>query len=470
VLSGVSGITPLTPALSVAGAADRLVFTVFEDDRYTIYAIEGREALAGTAVPPVDRTAANLPPVPPPAGQIVQMLQAPGLGLPPPVEYPDRPYRARLSLDLVTQPSVGVGADRFGAFAAGGIAFFWSDMLGDHQLGTAVSVTSRFEEIGGALSYVNRTRRWNWGLIADQTPFVTGSVGQGFDPLGRFVEESVRRTQINRGVSGLAHYPLSRAQRLELASGFRHISFDLRRETAIFSPFTGALIDRSTERLASPDSVILGEASAALVYDTSVFGVTSPVLGQRYRFEYTQVAGTLTYAGALADYRRYVMPVRPLTIAVRGLQYGRYGRDGEDPRLAPLFLGQAGLVRGYEIGSFRPNECNLDGTCPVFDRLVGSRLALASAEVRVPAWGIFNPQAMYGPLPLELALFADAGVAWTSTEAPSFAGGPRDLARSVGAAARVNLLGFALLELNYVRPLDRPARGWLWQFNVVPGF
>ena len=44
VLSGVSGITPLTPALSVAAAAPNVVFTVFEDDKYNIYATTDKEA------------------------------------------------------------------------------------------------------------------------------------------------------------------------------------------------------------------------------------------------------------------------------------------------------------------------------------------------------------------------------------------------------------------------------------------
>jgi len=25
-------------------------------------------------------------------------------------------------------------------------------------------------------------------------------------------------------------------------------------------------------------------------------------------------------------------------------------------------------------------------------------------------------------------------------------------------------------ERVYVRPLDRPGRGWQWQFNLIPGF
>jgi hypothetical protein len=471
VLSGVSGITPATPALSVAAGADRLVFTHFSDDSYTIYALDGAEALAGREVPATTRNAAILPPEAATPGRVVQLLASPDVGLPATTDtFTETDYRARLSLDTVGQPVVGVGADRFGAYAAGGLSMLWSDMLGGHQLITTFQVTSRLEELGGAVVYINRNRRWNWGIIGEQTPYVTGTVGYGFDSLGRIQEESVRWTQINRGASGIVQYPFSRAQRLELGGGFRNISFDLRREVWLYSPFTGGLIDRFSERLESPPALNLGEATAALVYDTSVGGLTSPILGQRYRFEYTQTAGTLTYAGVLADYRRYFMPVRPFTFAFRGMQYGRYGRDSEDTRLAPLYLGYPGLVRGYEIGSFRPSECALDGSCPTFDQLIGSRIALAGAEVRVPVWGLFRPREMYGPLPLELAVFGDAGVAWNSGQRPSFLGGARDAVRSAGAAARVNLFGYAVFELAYVRPFDRPARGWLWQFNVVPGF
>ena len=77
----------------------------------------------------------------------------------------------------------------------------------------------------------------------------------------------------------------------------------------------------------------LGETSAALVYDTSVFGATSPILGQRYRFEYSQTAGSLMYSGALVDYRKHFM-ARPFTLALRGMHYGRYGRDSEDSRIS----------------------------------------------------------------------------------------------------------------------------------------
>lgn len=475
IVSGISGITPLTPALSVAAKAPRLVFTVFEEDHYNIYAADSGAQLAGRAAVVSDRNAAVLPPFNRRTGEVVQLLNAPTTGLPPPTRYPAQAYRARLSLDQVGQPTVGVGADRFGAYAAGGMSLLWSDMLGNHTLGTTIQLTSRFQEIGGAVGYLNRESRWNWGVIGEQTPYVTGSFAQGVTTIdGRtaFVQQTHRITQINRGASGVVQYPFSRAQRLEFAAGLRRISFDRDIETQFFSPTTGNLIDERKEELPRPSALGLGEASTALVYDTSLFGATSPILGQRYRLEYAQIAGTLLYSGILADYRRYVMPARPFTIALRGLHYGRYGRDGEDPRLVPMYIGYPGLVRGYEVQSFDANECVASDmlTCTAFDQLVGSRMAIVNAELRFPLLGLFSRKSYYGAFPLEMAFFGDAGTAWTTAVEPQFLGGDREWVRSVGAALRLNAFGYAILELDYARPLDRPGRGWMWQFNLTPGF
>jgi len=457
----------------VAASAPGVVFTVFEGDQYNIYLANTAQPAAGLAN--IDRDAAVLPPYNRSAGQVAQLLESPATGLPAAVAYPESAYRPRLSLDAVGQPTVGVGADRFGAFAAGGLSFMWSDMLGDHQLGTTISMTSRLEEIGGAVQYINRTHRWNWGVVAEQTPYVTGTIGQfltSIDGQTAIEERTLRITQINRAVSGLAQYPFSRAQRVEVAGGVRRISFDNQADSTFFSPVTGVAFAERKVELPRPDALTLGETSAALVYDSSVFGVTSPIVGQRYRFEYSQTTGALLYSGMLADYRKYFMPARPFTFAVRGLHYGRYGRDGEDLRLSPLYVGYPGLVRGYEMSSFDADECppNATSNCAVFDRLVGTRMMVASAELRAPLVGLFNRRAMYGAVPIEIGVFADTGVAWTNDVKPGFLGGDRDWVRSVGATLRFNAFGYAVGEFDYVRPLDRPGRGWMWQFNLTPGF
>jgi hypothetical protein len=474
VLSGVSGITPLTPALSVAASSPSMVFSVFGDDEYHLYSV--RTPATDTSASPLDRNAAALPPTSRPTGAVTQFLATPTAGLPAPAPaFESAPYRPHLSLDSVGQPTVGVGADRFGAYAAGGLSFGFSDMLGNHEVGTTLQLTSRLQEAGFAAAYINRASRWNWGIVGEQTPYVTGGFAEGLvDSNGStaFVQQTLRVIQTDRAVSGLAQYPFSRAHRLELSAGMRRIGFDHELETLSFSPITGTLIDDTKVDLPRPDSLTLSQTSAALVYDSSLFGATSPIMGQRYRFELSQTAGSVAYSGVLLDYRRYLMPVRPFTFAFRGLHYGRYGTDGEDPRLSPVYVGQPGLVRGYEVTSFDAGECltTVLSSCAAFDQTVGSRLAIGSAEVRVPLMGLFRPRAMYGGVPVELALFADAGVAWTSGSKPGFLGGDRDWVRSVGAAIRFNAFGYAIGELDYVKPLDRPERGWIWQFNLTPGF
>jgi outer membrane protein assembly factor BamA len=207
-----------------------------------------------------------------------------------------------------------------------------------------------------------------------------------------------------------------------------------------------------------------------------VFGATSPILGQRFRFEASPVFGTLNYTGALADLRQYYMPVRPVTLAGRVMHYGRYGSGGEDGRLFPLFLGYASLVRGYDTGSFDASECatpvggQASTRCPVFDQLFGSRILVGNFEVRAPLLGLFGARNLYGPIPVEVGAFFDAGVAWNSGASPKLFGGERELVKSVGATARLNLLGFAVLQVDWVTPLDRPGKDAFFQFNVLAGF
>ena len=74
-----------------------------------------------------------------------------------------------------------------------------------------------------------------------------------------------------------------------------------------------------------PPSLAFGQASVALVGDYSYFGFTSPVAGGRYRFEVSPAVGQINFTTLLGDYRRYFF-VQPVTFAMRGLYYGRFGR------------------------------------------------------------------------------------------------------------------------------------------------
>lgn len=96
-------------------------------------------------------------------------------------------------------------------------------------------------------------------------------------------------------------------------------------------------------------------------------------------------------------------------------------------------------------------------------------MAVFNAELR-PLLGLFARKDFYGPLPVDVGVFADAGAAWGQGGALHLTGPQRNLVRSVGVLMRVNLLGFAIGQLDYSRPLDRPDRGWIWQFSLSRGF
>ena len=476
-VTGVSGITALSPSLSVG--RNRLVFSAYEEDKHRIYSIEDATRLAGG---PLDETAdrirvATIPPRERSSDAVIALRADPSYGLPASSGFETTEYKPGLSLDYIGQPTLTVGADRTRTFAGGGVSFLFSDILGNHTLGTVLQVNGSFADFGGVVGYENRKHRWAWGGGLEQSPFLTGRFGQSLGRIGNeqvIIEDEELFRQTNRSASAFLAYPFSRAQRAELSGAVRNVGFSSERTRRVFSNVTGQLLLEERNDLPSPDGLTYAEVGAALVYDTSVFGATGPILGQRYRFEATPSFGALQFVGVLADYRRYFMPARPYTFAFRALHYGRYGEGGEDRRLSPLFLGYPNLVRGYDTGSFDARECGIDpnSSCPVFDRLLGSKILVGNAELRFPPFGAISRSRrnLYGPLPLELVFFGDTGVAWTENEDPEFLGdGTRKFVSSVGAGARVNLFGYAIVEVDYVKPLDRD-KGWHWVFNFSPGF
>jgi outer membrane protein assembly factor BamA len=284
----------------------------------------------------------------------------------------------------------------------------------------------------------------------------------------------LRYWEISRQAAFTLSRPLSRAQRIEFSTGFQNISFDAESLIELYSAETGLFLGEQKFKPAVPDSLNLGTANAALVYDTSIFGGTSPFLGQRYRFEVGMAAGTLNYATILADYRRYVKLAGPMSLAGRILHFGRYGKDSEDARLSDLSIGYPSLVRGYEPESFTPNECTVVSSqslyCPTFDRLFGSRMLVANAELRLPVLGFMGVVPSRSVPPVETALFYDAGLAWRSKAISRALGIPRRPVSSYGATLRFNALGFFIGQLSYVHANDRPQKRWGWEFTIVPGF
>lgn len=485
VATGTSGITASSPALSFSTGANVAAFSVYDDGKYSIYTVD-----AATSRGPVATLASNaaaLPPANRRESLVAGLLDDATTGLPPrqqaTTEVTD--YKASLGLEGIGQPSVGVGVSRFGPTVGGGLSFYFSDLLGNHMLATAVQLNSgignnfSLKDTAAEVAYFDMSHRWQWGVIGGQVPYLSGGVSS---TLGRTtqgnlvqVDEIIIDRQTEQSISGMAAYPFDRARRVEFQAGTTRLSFDRRVETTISSLNTGQVL---SDELTSPEALApplnLANTSAAFVYDTAAFGPTSPISGQRYRLEAAPTFGALNFTNVLVDYRRYMMPAPFYTIAGRILHDGRYGSGGEDERLFPMYIGYPSLVRGYDINSFGPADCEPSATsqCPAFDNLLGSRMLVANLEFRFPLLRPFGvgTSRMYGPIPVEFALFADAGVAWNKGQSPSLFGGGREAVTSAGAALRVNLFGFAVGQFDLSRPFQRPGSGWVFQFNLAPGF
>ena len=116
-----------------------------------------------------------------------------------------------------------------------------------------------------------------------------------------------------------------------------------------------------------------------------------------------------------------------------------------------------------------------ESTCPEFERLTGSRIAVASVELRIPLLGTerFGLIDAGGFLPVEVAFFGDAGAAWNSDEGVEWKFDRESIERipvfSAGASARMNLLGSAVIELYYAYPFQRDI-GWEFGVQLAPGW
>ena len=453
--SGVSGLTGSSPALSIAAGADTAAVTVYEGGVFAVHLLAlatGAPALGGGSQPRLPPTDATRP-----SGVVASDDAAPS----PPEEFPVTPYRARLAIEDIAQVSLGAGVDPFGAMAGGGLGLTFSDMLHTHWLVAAVQMSSPFgsgfslRDLAGSVGYLNQVRRWNWGVFAQVIPTY---VGVRTDISGPIASYTLVR-QVERSLRASASYPFSRARRFEVSGGTAGLAFDE------LSGFFGGLTWKP-----AADPMTLGTVAAAFVSDTSHGGATSMVSGERYRLEAAPVFGSLQYIHVTADYRRYIMPVPFVTIAARALHIGRYGSGAEDARLPSLYLGYPWLVRGFDVG-WHVNDCVavLSAGCPELNDLLGSRLAVANLELRLPLLRPFGlSRSMYGPVPAEIAAFVDSGVAWRGSNGPHR--GPGAPAWSAGITLRTNLIGFGMGQLDIARPFSRPEAGWVVQFNLSPAF
>lgn len=529
--TGVSGITAMSPALSVAAQSGEMMLSIFSDGQYTGVRLDDEnvqgtrlaqaaepgptdadtvdvdppdgdttdaEAVGQTAMADTSAFAGILPPYSARnEGIVASSLDDPRSGLPPATaDFEEGDYDPSLSLESIARPRAGVSiGGRFGGTAAGGVGFRFGDMLGHQTLTVSVQAQGTLRDIGGGVSYVNRRGQLNWGGALNHSPQIFGANDLRFGP--RAGVSVIRRAYITSG-NGIVSYPLDRTRRFDLSLGTTRYGFGVQvREIG----FEGDLSIEDLNRLLREqdagfqfpegrDPVYLANGSLAYVRDFSTSALTGPVRGGRWRLEVAPTLGTQNFVTARADVRRYLY-AWPFTMALQGLHVGNYGAEfGNELGIGNEYIGYPygrGFVRGYNVRSISTSIRENGGCTPVdgdatrsqcaeIDRLFGTRSLTARAELRVP---FFGPERFslipFQYLPTTLGVFADAGVAWTEDQRPRFAFETESAATNIpvvstGVTARFNVLGALLLEAYFARPFQRRDTDWTWGLRIQPGF
>ncbi len=488
--TGISGITHMTPSISIARETGDIFYSHFQNGKYSILRAHDTD-FDRVKVDPmvVDMTAATLPPFERPMPPIVDasLDVEPIEGIWPADSFAERPYDPRFGLSFIGSSGVGVATSRFGTGMSGGVSMMFSDIIGDNQLFTTLAVNGEIYDFGGMVAYLNQKSKINWGGSVSHIPYI-------FSRLNIYREEDFENVfnmqlllirQFEDQISAFAFYPISTTRRVEMSGSLLWYYYRIDAINYYYNQFGGINPDflglPYRERLDAPDGFALQRLNLAYVGDNSFFGMASPMAGYRYRLSGERMFGRVNMYSVTADYRHYFQ-VRPFTFAVRGIHFGRYGSGARNDIMYPLYLAYPGFVRGYDYSTLRQIEKTF-GDDPeminaTFRKLQGSRMLLGGLEVRLPFTG---PERLAlissGFFFTELSWFLDAGIAWDRnsqlTLDPATGEDPdrRFPFFSTGPSLRINLFGALILEPYLAFPFHtKGIKEGVWGLNFLPGW
>ncbi len=548
VLSGVIGIGPLSPVLSWSRSGS-LAFVYFEQAGYNIYSVADPLKLPRMAVPravrpviadgdgqagasapalrlaprheqPSQRTssfdgsfyrtgsnfrASNAPQKVAPEQlapvSVVALLDSAALALPDTGGFQFQRYKTKFTPDMIGRPTIGANVGGYyGNGIYGGSYIQLSDMLGNHNILAAANINGSLSDANMFAGYSFLKTRTNFGFAIEQTPlyryFGTYETNLDSDGQTRDVIANVFVRNVIRSGEALISYPFSTFRRFELGASAVSYKSDI-----LYRGYNALTYDpvQVDSRIGSLSYV---QPMAALVFDNSLFGWTGPVLGRRYRLQFSRSLGDLTFSEALADIRNYWNVKQKVVFAARFVGLSRFGGDAD--RFS-LYWGGPYFLRGYDGGSFKPSgsECEASQTysgngslssCPVRDQLIGSSAALANFEVRVPVIKELQIGFLGTFPPVNAVAFFNGGLAWDKevclqsdyTRTDSCVDAQkvhvvwdrkpgqdpylwREPLFSWGLGLRINVF-YTVLRLDYAFPMNRPDRGGVFSLSFGPSF
>jgi Tol biopolymer transport system component len=485
-MTGISGITPFSPALAVSSENGKVAYNYYFGDAYHIYTANEDQFRAE----PIDRNfydagPATLPPMNVATTTKVdeRLYDAEFSNLLDTDSITQLSYRPKFKLDYISNnANVGVSTGLYRNNLGGSVNMIFGDMVGNHQIYSSLSLNGEIYDFGGQVAYLNQKSKIKWGAALSHIPYLMGNMSLLRDSLS-YDDEMIPVTNLaldyfrifEDNISLFAAYPLSQTRRFEATLSSSWYYYRLDRFNNYYLD-NGIGIGGKREKLPSPGGENYQQVSMAYVEDNSYFGLTAPMQGHRARFQVEKYFGDADIFTTLIDYRKYFY-VNPVTFAFRLYNYGMYGKGLENGMLPRLYLGSPWFIRGYEnvmsAGSFGENTFDVSW-------LTGSRIAVANAEVRLPFTGPEKLALIKSKLLFtDLNLFFDSGIAWgrdnkvalrsdNSLTADNITRSP---IMSTGASLRINVFGYLILEPYYAFPLQNGGfKNGTFGFNLIPGW
>ncbi len=465
--TGISGITELSPAISMDYAHGRIFYTLYFDNKYTIYSIATDSLIPQkTAITQALDTAAFLPPLDN-THSIVNINIARDqilFSTLKPTQITRKPFRRKFKIEYISNMGFGVTNTYRGMGVYGGVNMLFGDVLGENRAFVGFSGGGNgLRSIGGQVAYLNQQKRTWWGITITHMPYQLGSmfyeptrIPYGNDSLDVLNAGLDILTIFNDNLTLFASYPFTRTRRIEAATDLTLFSF---LHEIVNNYFYGNLfVGQNVEQAPAPDPYAIGSTNLAYIEDNSYMGMTSPLDGKILSANISAFYGAYNFFSADLDMRKYFR-LEPVTFAFRLLATGRFGPDAESQALPEYYLAYPWYIRGYNNNTLI-NYMQQTGNYQLTYGLSGSRLAVFNFEIRLPFIGIDRlaliPSKFFFA---DLNAFFDAGLAWHSYDDVSinpfvYQNGVHIPMMSTGLSARINLFGQMIIEPYIALPLS----------------
>ncbi|GAB5535662.1 MAG: basic secretory protein-like protein [Rubricoccaceae bacterium] len=388
---------------------DQLVFTSFEDFRFTIRTLP----VDSLADAPESTAPLGTPPIAEPWAYARYELE-------PGEENRRRPYKRRYQLDYAAgSVSTAATVD----YTAGGAVLAFSDLLGDdifyvsaYSANGINTGRSFLDGLNASVTRVHLGRRANYGYGLFR------SAGPRYDRTDPETSSGIPSYEEVHGALGLVSYPLSFFRRIDLQT-----SLGVGRKEGFFRSSTGSPYDTVRTALLSN--------TLALVHDNALYSSYGPIEGWRARASVGYATDLLysneNYATVGLDVRHYLRITPSVTFASWGSLQANIGR-----RAKYNLIGGAWSLRGFP-----------------FFRVRGTKLWFTSHELRFP---VVRRTPLFPIIAgVRGAVFADAAHNWTDgysdavrdPDYPDLSIGTTKGA--VGVGLRASLLGAFVIRYDY---------------------